>query len=238
MRFGCDSRVDFGRKFAVFSFHPHPLIAAKKYTMKTPSTDLFDLIHTLTSPERAYFKRFAVLHKRASDNTYLKLFDAILQQESYDEAALKEQFKGEKLSRYFPRAKSYLYDKILEAMSLFHAEASMSIQLKRRINSARFLYSKKLFHQALKMAQQIKKDAEEWEYWAEYMAAMEIESSIGSKFAHNNLGHTDLQQTKEDILLACEKYYEAVEQYFSQREMVYLLTHQQPNPEQTIQDLG
>lgn len=205
--------------------------------MKTPSTDLFDLIHCLTSQERAYFKRFATIHKQASDNTYLKLFNAILKQKTYDEQALKKQFENEKLSRYFPRAKKYLEDKIFDAMSLFHAESSMSIKLKREINSTRFLYSKQLFKMALKKVQQIKKDAAEWEYWAEYIAALEIESTIFSKQAYRGIDYKDFVDNRNKSISALKLYGEVIHQYFNQKEMVYLLTQQNSYNEKRTEKL-
>jgi len=191
--------------------------------MKTPSTDLFDLIHSLTSRERAYFKRFASMHKQSSNSGYLKLFDAILKQEEYDEEALKEYFKKDKLSRYFPRAKKYLYDKILESMRLFHAEASISIQLKQQINSTRFLYSKGLFKQAMKKAQLIKKEAGEAEYWGEYLAASEIEISILSRTAYKGISYNELRVLIKDGMLALTKYREVCKHYYLEKQMTYLL---------------
>ncbi|MFK7905313.1 MAG: hypothetical protein AB8B69_09325 [Chitinophagales bacterium] len=191
--------------------------------MKTASSELFDLVHSLTSRERAYFKRFAGIHKHSSDSNYMKLFEAILKQEAYDETALKEQFKKNKLSRYFPRAKKYLYDKILESMRLFHAEASLSIQLKLQINSTRFLYSKGLFKQAMKKAQQIKKEAEEAEYWAEYLAASEIETSILSRTAYKGVSYEELKKLGEAGMMALTKYRENYQHYYLEKQMAYLL---------------
>ncbi|MGB1241710.1 MAG: hypothetical protein ACPG49_04265 [Chitinophagales bacterium] len=191
--------------------------------MKTASSELFDLIHSLTGRERAYFKRFAGIHKHSSSSNYLKLFDAILKQETYDETALKKQFEKDKLSRYFPRAKKYLYDKILESMRLFHAEASLSVQLKLQINSARFLYSKKLFKQAMKKAQQIKKDAEAAEYWAEYLAALEIETSILCRTGYKNTSYKDLQEFGKAGTMALSRYGESYKHYCLERQMTYLL---------------
>ena len=191
--------------------------------MKTASSDLFNLIHSLSSRERAYFKRFAGMHKQSSDSNYLKVFEAIYEQEEFDEKALKEQFKNDKLSRYFPRVKKYLYDKILESMRLFHADDSMSIQLKLQIISARFLYSKQLFKQAMKKAQQIKKEAEEAEYWAEYLAASEIETSIIARMGSNGVEYEQLVELKKGGLSALQKYTEAYEQYYLKRQMTHLL---------------
>lgn len=191
--------------------------------MKTASSELFDLIHSLSSRERAYFKRFATMHKQSSDSNYLKVFDALCEQEQYDEKALKEQFKNEKLSTYFPRVKRYLYDKVLESMRLFHAEVSVSVQLKLQINSARFLYSKRLFKQALKKAQQIKKEAEEVEYWGEYLAATEIETSILSRTGYKGISYEHLTELGEGGMMALRKYTESYRHYIFEKQMTYLL---------------
>ncbi len=191
--------------------------------MKTASSELFDLIHSLSSRERAYFKRFAGMHKQSSDSNYLRVFDAIYEQKQYDEKALKEQFKNDKLSSYFARVKKYLYDKILESMRLFHSEVSISAQLKLQINSARFLYSKRLFKQALKKAQQIKKEAEEAEYWAEYLAATEIETSILARIGYKGVNYKDLTEFHREGMAALKKYREVYRHYFLERQMTYLL---------------
>ncbi len=203
--------------------------------MKTASSELFDLIHSLTGRERAYFKRFAGIHKHSSNSNYLKLFDAILKQEVYDETALKKQFEEDKLSRYFPRAKKYLYDKILESMRLFHAEASISIQLKLQINSARFLYSKKLFKQAMKKAQQIKKEAADAEYWAEYLAASEIEVSILARTAYKKTSYEELSALGKAGRMALTKYQESYKHYYLEKQMAYLLGRGGASDEEEIE---
>lgn len=136
--------------------------------MKTASTELFDLIQSLTSNEKAYFKRYAGMHK-STDNGYLKLFEAIAMQSEYCERTVKEQLKNEKLVGYFSRAKKYLFDKILESMRLYNADKNIQNQLWRKYEDAYFLYSRKQFKPALKLVKKILKEAEEAECWLLYI---------------------------------------------------------------------
>ncbi|MCB0546836.1 MAG: hypothetical protein KDD19_04560, partial [Phaeodactylibacter sp.] len=54
---------------------------------KTPSSKLFNLVKSLSGPEKRYFKIF-VNGQGGKDNKYLHLFDAIDTQEEFDEDAL------------------------------------------------------------------------------------------------------------------------------------------------------
>ena len=65
----------------------------------TPKLDLYDLIHSMTASEQNSFRK--EINKRKGRHLYLQVFEAILEQETYDEADLKEQFKGEKTLGFF-----------------------------------------------------------------------------------------------------------------------------------------
>ena len=58
-----------------------------------PSTELFDLIKSLTKSEKRFFKLASSL--QTGDKNYLKIFDAIDRQSNYDENTIKGQFKNE-----------------------------------------------------------------------------------------------------------------------------------------------
>ena len=141
-----------------------PHITPKRQSMKTASTELFDLINSLTVNEKAYFKRYAGMHK-AADSGYLKLFEVIAVQSIYCEEKVKSLLKNEKLVDYFPRAKKYLYDKILEGMRLYNADKNLEARLWRKYEDAYFLYSRKQLKPALKLVKKILKQAEDAECW-------------------------------------------------------------------------
>ena len=72
---------------------------------------LFLLIKSLTRPEKTHLRKVAGLQKDGSTALYVQLFDAIDQQEQYDEEALLELLPQPK---HFSATKSYLFQFLLE----------------------------------------------------------------------------------------------------------------------------
>ncbi len=83
------------------------------------------------------------------ENIYELLFDAIDEQENYDEEALKKKFKGHAFINQLSVAKNYLYDKILDALHTQHAEEDDTLNLERMIGRTEILMRRNLMKQAL-----------------------------------------------------------------------------------------
>jgi len=113
-----------------------------------PSTNLFDLVKSLSKSEKRFFKLSASL--QSGDKNYLKLFDEIEQQEYYDEELIKEKFKKETFIKHLPSEKSHLYKLILKSLRGFHADNSVSSLLKQEIKNIEILYNKALFKECRK----------------------------------------------------------------------------------------
>ena len=77
--------------------------------MKNPSGSLHNLIHSLTSDERGYFRKNASSNIQGGTKAYIKLFNEILQTKEYDEMLLKKTFSEEKFVKHFWKIKTYLY---------------------------------------------------------------------------------------------------------------------------------
>lgn len=125
--------------------------------MKKPSDYLFQLIKSLNSQEKRYFKIFATRHTIGEKNNYLKLFDAIDKQNEYDEAEVKEKLKKEKFVKQIFVVKSYLYDMILKSQDAYFTESSIEMQLKQSVNFIEILYNKALYDQCAKMIDKIER---------------------------------------------------------------------------------
>lgn len=126
------------------------------------STQLFDLIKSLDKPEKRYFKLHCSKYK-GDENLYRKVFDAIDNQDSYDEDALKEKFRKEKFVKQFHVMKNYLYNLILDSLWTFHAGKNTNQQIGELIDKSEVLNEKGLFHQSLKLLQKAAKYAEKKE---------------------------------------------------------------------------
>ncbi len=140
--------------------------------MKTPSQDLFRLIHSMSKTEKRYFKKFSELHGK-EDNKYLLLFDAIARQKEFDEEFIKREFRGEAFLKQFPVAKNYLYSRILDSLEFYHRESSIHSSVRRNIYRAELLQKKGLYDQSMKTLRKARKDAEEMDL---FHALLEIQT--------------------------------------------------------------
>lgn len=136
-----------------------------------PSTELFDLIKSLTKSEKRFFKLHSAL--QSGDKNYLRVFDAIDKQKEYDEEALKKQFAKETFIKHLPSEKNHLYKLILKALRAFHAESSVSGILKQEIKNIEILYQKALYVECNKLlhrAKRIARENERFYYWFELLS--------------------------------------------------------------------
>ncbi len=115
------------------------------------STDLFDLIKSLSKSEKRYFKVFASMQVKGEQNNYVKLFDAIDAQNEYQEDKLLKKFKGEKFVKQFSVAKNYLYSLVLKSLKAYHSGKSIDSQLSDYLEQIRLLYDKGLYDQCYKI---------------------------------------------------------------------------------------
>lgn len=136
-----------------------------------PSTELFDLIKSLTKSEKRFFKLHSSL--QSGDKNYLRVFDAIDKQKEYDEDALKKQFTKETFIKHLPSEKNHLYKLILKSLRAFHAEGSVSGILKQEIKNIEILYQKALYSECNKLlhrAKRIARENERFYYWFELLS--------------------------------------------------------------------
>lgn len=119
------------------------------------------LIKSLTKSEKRYFKLFC--QRESSGSNYLNLFDAIDQQDEYDEAAIKEKFQGEKFVKQLHVTKNYLRKTILKSLRNYQAGVSKHAELKDVLQNVEILYHKELYKLSLRELQKAEKLARDYE---------------------------------------------------------------------------
>lgn len=122
-----------------------------------PSHELFHLIKSLTKSEKRFFKLSSAL--QSGEKNYLKIFDVIDRQTEYDEQKVKDYFESETFIKHFPSEKNHLYKLILKSLRAYHADNSVSSQLKQEIKNIEILYNKALFKECNKFLMRAKKMA-------------------------------------------------------------------------------
>ena len=150
----------------------------------TPSEDLFELIKSLSQTEKGYFKKFVLYQSDEEDANYVKLFDAIDDQEKYNEAALKIKFKSEKFINHLPRTKNYLYYLILKSLRNYNTEISINARLMDMLRNIEILYDKNLIKQCKKLVIRGKELAIEYENYERLIefSKWEISLTISSSY--------------------------------------------------------
>lgn len=144
-----------------------------------PTTELFDLIKSLSGSEKRYFKLHTSLQQGNKD--YLKLFEEIDSQETYDENAIKRKFKNESSVKNITFTKNYLYKLIFKSLNSYNEEKSIDSKLTNILNRCRILFDKALIQQyfkTLKMGKELAIKNERFSYLLEFL---EIERQLVKK---------------------------------------------------------
>jgi tetratricopeptide (TPR) repeat protein len=165
-----------------------------------PSSELFDLIKTLTKSEKRFFKLHSSL--QSGDKNYVRLFDIIEKMEVYDEELIKKTFRGEKFIKHLPSEKNHLYKIILKSLRSYYSETSIASSIKQEIKNIEILYNKGLFQECLKFLERAKKIAVQYEkfYFLFELIAWE-KTLLEESFENGRFGDLDsLIQEEQDVL--------------------------------------
>ncbi|MFK7799164.1 MAG: hypothetical protein AB8E82_17060 [Aureispira sp.] len=117
------------------------------------------MIKSLSVSEKGYVKKYCA--KNGANPVYLKLLDAIDNQEHYDENKLKQKFKKEKFVKQFSVAKNYLIKSIMRSLRAYHSDSSYNIQVHELLLEIEILYNKRLLGLCEKVLKKAKKIIEE-----------------------------------------------------------------------------
>jgi tetratricopeptide (TPR) repeat protein len=140
-----------------------------------PSSELFNLIKSLSKSEKRFFKLSSSL--QSGDKNYLKIFDIIDKQAEYNEAGIKKEFKGERFIKHFPSEKNHLYKLILKSLRAYYSDNSISAELTQEIKNIEILYKKALYKECdkfLRRAKKMAKQHEKFYYWFELIRLEKI----------------------------------------------------------------
>jgi hypothetical protein len=129
------------------------------------SHQLFELIKSLSSAEKRYFKIFSGRHTSSDKKGSLQLFEAIEAQTSYDEEALVQHFKNERFVKHFSITKNRLYHQVLKSLDAFHIHNSTEAELNQYLHYAEILFQKALYVQCGRLMSTAHKLAMKHEKW-------------------------------------------------------------------------
>lgn len=162
--------------------------------------DLHRLLHSLTQAEKRYVKIFASRHLIGEQNNYMLLFDAVLDQDEYNEEKLKSKLK----TRHLSSEKNYLFRFVLKSMRTFHAEKNVDKQLKESLLDIRFLIDKRIYDVAVKELEKAKKLAYEFDKFLVVIEILALERAIITERETKEV-RTKINEINDEAKLILEK---------------------------------
>ncbi len=118
------------------------------------STELFQLIKSLSISEKRYFKLSVSIQK--GEKNYIKLFNAIDKQNEYDEKAIIKTFEKENFIRQISVTKYNLCKLVLKSLRAYHSATTIDIELNELLHEVKILYTKGLFSHCKNMLKKAK----------------------------------------------------------------------------------
>lgn len=152
------------------------------------------LIRAMSSQEKRYFKLFIARTANQGHNNHQVLFDAISEQEEYDESVLLSRFKEEAFTHRFAITKRRLYEAILRSLDAFHAEHSVDARLGRILHQVRILYDKALYDDAAKMLHSAIRVARQHDRHHALLAALEWERRLAEQDNYGQVGLAEVER--------------------------------------------
>jgi len=144
-----------------------------------PTKDLFELIKSLSVSEKRYFKMFASLQE--GNKIYIRLFNEIDKQDSYDEKKIKEKFKDEKFIKQLSFTKNYLYKLIFKSLLNYNHEVSIDSKISEMILRCKILFSKALYRQYFKTLKSVTELADKYERYGYLIQILEMGKLVKKK---------------------------------------------------------
>ncbi|MDG1476085.1 MAG: hypothetical protein P8Q14_02975 [Vicingaceae bacterium] len=168
-----------------------------------PSTELFQLIKSLSKSEKRYFKLSSSL--QSGEKNYMKLFDAIEVQEEYDEAGLKNKFSNETFIKHLPSEKNHLYSLILKSLRGFYADKSAAAILQEQLRNVELLYDKALYKECSKIIRKAKKMAYDYEKYYFLLDLIDWEKTLVEEEYLRGVFGKDLNKLVEEESVCLER---------------------------------
>lgn len=126
---------------------------------KTPP--LHELIHSLSTNEKRYFKLFTA--NSSGDKNYQKLFNAIEKEKINDPKQLKKRLGSTGMNISYEKA--YLQKMLMRALRNFHEDSSPEISLHQALADIEILFNKQNYDLCLDMIKDASKVADENEHY-------------------------------------------------------------------------
>lgn len=159
----------------------------------------------------------ADIHVIGKQNNYVRLFEAILRQKVYDEAAIKRKFRKETFVKQLTFTKNALSNKILKSLRLYSSGGkgtSVGIRLRESLDNIELLHQKSLLNQLGKELRRSKKLAYQYDAFPYLLELIKWEKNLlmgtASKKVVQQLAELVAEESQTLHLLQNQRTYQSL----------------------------
>ena len=156
----------------------------------------YDLIKGMTTSEKVYFKRSSKTHANSADKNYLKIYEALDKQKTYNKDTFIGLFAGTTISKYLSSEINFLNENILLSLFNFNLNKSKRNKIQKGILITEVLTSKGFKKDALKKVKVLKKNARKQEEFTLVLSLIELKEI--NLFKQGNIDNKDKLQALEE----------------------------------------
>ncbi len=135
------------------------------------SNDLLQLVYSMTSQEKRYFKLSSSFYNKEEGNSAMKLYDLIDRLKPESDGELAEAVADEPYMRYLPIIKKQLTELLLNSLVAYHTDKKTDFELRALLSHVGILYDKGLYNHCRKVLARAEKKAIQTE---KHLMRMEI----------------------------------------------------------------
>lgn len=176
--------------------------------MGVPKKELWELVHSLSESEIQKFYDRSFQYKRGRYTNYVILFDAILEQDEFDQEKLKQDLSAHEFIKQLHRVKNYLYHKILDFIREAHRNEETELQ--GTLEKIKLLFEKRLYSHLPKFLTKAAKLASEMEDFQAHLKILHFKRELlkvdKDWIYFSNEIQKVMRQERELILKSSEKH--------------------------------
>lgn len=169
---------------------------------KSPSTDLYDLIRSMSKAEKAAFAIY-VKGRIAKDPLYPELFNLMERQKIYSEKKIIRKLNIN--PKRFPELKHYLHELVLKNLEAFYSGQNVDSQLASFLNIIQILFDKGLFEQCSKQVRKAKSLALKYEKHSFLIELLDREIKLSDARQHIGVSDEQLKDIHRQVTASHEK---------------------------------
>jgi len=168
---------------------------------KLQKDKLVSLINSLTKAEKRSFRLYVNRNASTSDSMFVRLFDIISKQKTFDENIVLKKIPSLKKSQ-ISNLKAHLFKQILTCLRLIERNKYEEIQVREQIDFAKILYERGMYKSCLEILDKAKRQAIDIDYESLALSILYFEKRIESQHVTGSMAFKadELSQQSNEVL--------------------------------------